>query len=191
MSTAVTVTRHMLTARIRTWVYIATLLTPMSERLEDLLAKQEVMRTMQHQDPAIQRALTMLNQPMNPVHTVTKDDYARLGIPARAERAVGFRVQQPGQPMDDRLFVNKHSDEYDIAQDPRNALASMMLAGVLAHEQTHTTEKDEYAPMRLEADFIRSKLPTLSGKQREVGEMYLQEVERMAQAADPKRWTKK
>jgi len=160
----------------------------MDELLEELTKREMANRTMEHEDPVIQRALKLLGQAVNPVQVVEPQDYNSINLPGalhdQASKAVGFRVWRGEQP-DEPIFVNKKSTVYDKASNPRSGnLEALLLASTLAHEQIHDTERGEVgegAALRKQADFLRSKLKTIrTPDERRSLEHYLRVIDERA-----------
>ncbi len=135
------------------------------ELLKRELVEQGVKRTQTNDDPAIQRALDMLNQPLNPISVVDFDTAMKLyqqhgdtlspvGVENRRKGLEGFRV-----PKDPQVYVSNSSPLYkQAAREKNNQAATALLAGVLVHEQTHGLEGPEFAPKQKEMDFLISQL---------------------------------
>lgn len=118
----------------------------------------DVPRSRQHPDPTIQRALDIVAQDLNPIQVVTP-------------RAPVHGWRQPdgdSDTLDPNIYINPKSDRYKGAKNPKNALAQVLLASTLVHEQIHNTDRrsvGEAAARRKQADFLISKLDTLTSKQ--------------------------
>jgi len=135
----------------------------MNDELTDELLKREVVRTMAHGDPAINRALQIVGQPINPVRVVGLDEiaelYKRMGDtgatdPKRRSQISGFRA--PGDPT---IYVSRESKEYKRASNEKDLPGHMLLAALLAHEDTHGPAlDDEVAAKQKERDFLIDRL---------------------------------
>lgn len=159
----------------------------MIDELEQELLKRELERTSQHADPVIQRALGVLGQAINPIRVVGSDDIqgvynnaglqlSEQGLTSRKTNMGGFRL-----PNDPTIYINSGSKHYKAARDTGNLGAAIILAGILAHEQTHNTElgsEGERAARQIEADFLRSKLTGLNPYPRKAVEERLSIVDR-------------
>lgn len=129
-------------------------------------------RTQRHQDPAIQSALDIVNQALNPVKVVTPkeivDIYAQRGIAKREPQierdVIGLRAPwAQGQEHDPHLYINGASKQYQKAAKGSD-LQQLLLAASLVHEQTHETERGdvgERAARAIESSFLESKLGTV------------------------------
>lgn len=160
---------------------------------EDPLEQELVQRTRTHVDPAIQSALNALGQDVNPVKVVGPEEIQKLystiykgdGMPdmrVRQSGLGGFRV-----PNDPNIYVNAESPTYRAAvKNPNDTAAAIMLAGILAHEQTHDTEGAELAPRRIEADFLRSKLGEVGWRKKSMLLDRIKENETIANAQQRK-----
>src|SRR5262245_9633902 len=141
------------------------------------MVEQEVKRTRVNSDLAIQRALDILAQNINPVKVVPWEEvkrlYAETGYPMtpkeerfKRDRLGGFRRQN-----DANIYVLDDSKEYRrAAKHPKDVGAALILAGILVHEQIHETEKEpnsEWATRRMESDFRQSKLDSVPSYQRD------------------------
>lgn len=141
---------------------------------EAITGRPAVKRTAQNTDPTIQKALALINQPINPVQAVTPaqivEIYGQRGFPKNEQQVkkqvIGFRAPVNAAVSDDpNLYINNASEQYRKASG-NSPLAQLLLAASLVHEQQHETEKGEmgeYASRRKEADFIESKMNTLPG----------------------------
>ena len=137
----------------------------------DPLALEQVMlerdaapRSRKHEDPAVQRALNLVNDDLNPVKLTTPQEaagiYKRTTLHTPSENMIAFRAPSSSDP---NIYVNKASEQYKRAVNkPNDKLAQLLLAASLVHEQTHDIEGSEYAPRRLEADFLRSRRKDLN-----------------------------
>lgn len=163
-----------------------------------ILRDREVKRT-QHVDPAIQRALVLVGQQLNPVEVVDakllkehyqtfRHDLDATHLEWAAQNIAAFRYPQMSDP---RIFVNAGAKLYrDAAKRPRNPVARLNLARTLVHEQIHNTEWDddegEYAAKRKEADWYREQLTRarLSHRDSQAAQEELKVLETRAQAAE-------
>jgi hypothetical protein len=141
---------------------------PTSE-LKDIAIRNEVARSREHDDPTIQRALTLVGQALNPIKVVDRTEaeeiYKRSAPQPPSPRVVGFRA--PFAPADPLIYINRESDQYkEAAKKPGDKLAQLLLSATLAHEQVHNTD-GEMAARRLEADYLESKLSLLSPRDRQ------------------------
>jgi hypothetical protein len=122
----------------------------------DELTRELAARSTSHEDPTIQRALTVLGQGVNPIKVVSPEEtsaiYAKYGKQP-SEGVLGFRA--PGDKKDVNIYINSESNLYKQAK--RSPLAQTLLAGTLAHEQVHNTDGEE-AARRIESDFLRSQM---------------------------------
>jgi hypothetical protein len=144
--------------------------------LQELVAR-EIERTRKNSDPTIQRALDILGQDVNPVKVVPWDEVKRLydeaGYPVtpKEEKEKRERLGAFRRPNDPNIYISGEAKEYRRAvKNPKDIGAALILAGILAHEQTHETEKgpdSEWATRRKESDFLQSKLETVPSYQRD------------------------
>ena len=137
-----------------------------------------------HHHPAIQQALAVVGQTVNPIRVVgsaqIRELYAgRAGVSPPGPGLNAFRA--PGNPADPHIYVNEDSAIYRTAVEKPSPLALLTLAATLVHEQVHNTDA-ELAAYRLQADFVRSRLPRLPWRQREAGRAYLERLDGKAQA---------
>lgn len=154
-----------------------------ADDLAVLLARNETARTAVHTDPTIQRALTLLAQPVNPVRLVTPNDYDAIGLPKPlhpfTSKQSGFRVRR-GETADPDIFINKDSPLYKAAQNTQNQIAATVLASTIAHEQTHSTEHGsvgERAAQRIQADWLRTQVGNLPPRERDRLWAYIRELD--------------
>ena len=161
----------------------------MNDDLINELVKREVERTRTHEDPVIQRALSMLNDAINPVQVVDPAEIVRIyeqyGIrPARrnfTDDVIAFRAPTAAGAADPNIYVNRSSAQYKTAK--RDPWSALKLAATLAHEQTHNTERGiegERAARRIEADFIRSRAKALPNQYRKSANEYVQALDGLA-----------
>jgi len=133
---------------------------PDPQPLEQVLLQREaVQRTRKHEDPAVQRALDIAGQDLNPVKLVDPMEaqaiYSKTIDAKPSPKLQGFRAPQSTDPT---IYVNRESNVYkNAAKNPNNKLAQLLLASLLIHEQTHDEGSSELVPQRFEADFLRSK----------------------------------
>jgi hypothetical protein len=95
----------------------------------------------------------------------------RIDVPAFAAR--------PGDPSDANIYVNEASAVYASAVRKPSALALLKLAATLVHEQVHNTD-GEFAAYRLQSDFVRSRLTSIPGQQRDEAHAYVQGLDARA-----------
>jgi hypothetical protein len=145
------------------------------------VASAEVTAT--HTDPAIQRALLVIGQPISPVKLVSVEEireiYHRLGAAPPPSGLNAFRVIADG--ADRRIHVNRDSDLYRRAARNPSPVDILRLAATLVHEQVHDTD-GEHAAYRVQADFVRSRLMDLPHRHREEARRYLQQLDERANA---------
>ena len=143
----------------------------------------DVERTMRHDDSAIQQALIVLGQAINPIRVVSPEEireiYARAGIGEPPAGLHAFRAQR--DMSDPNIYVNKNSPVYRNAARKPSALSVLKLAAMLAHEQLHNTD-GEFAAYRVQSDFFRSKLNGMPWRQREAARQHLQELDARARS---------
>jgi hypothetical protein len=130
-------------------------------------------------DPTIRRALDCLGQVVDPVEVVSLDEATALyaGVPgagAPSPGVIAFRLRR-GDSMS-RIFVNREAGTYRGAARKPTALSILQLAATLLHEQVHRTD-GEQAAYRLQADFVRSRLPRVPRRERARAERYLESLE--------------
>ena len=147
------------------------------------------LRTNRHHDPVIQRALAIVGEPLNPVVVVdierARQMYARTpGAGGLSPRVNAFRA--PGNRGDPRIYLLSQSVVYRRAARSPTVLDMLKLAATLVHEQIHAEDGDA-AAYRLQADFVRSRLHSLPGAQREPGRRYLEALEARAVGLAPER----
>lgn len=150
----------------------------------ELVAQRpDVERTMHHDDPAIQHALTVLGQAVNPIRVADAEEireiYARTRGGAPPAGLNAFRA--PGDMSDPNIYVNKNSLVYRRAAQKPSALTMLKLAATLAHEQVHNTDRD-FAASRLQSDFVRSRMNSMPWRQQEEARRYLQGLDARASA---------
>jgi hypothetical protein len=141
-------------------------------------------RRTQHDDPAIQQALTVLGQAVNPVRVLgeaqIREIYTRtLGTDPLPAGLNAFRV--PRGANDPNIYVNKESMVYTRAASKASAVALLKLAATLAHEQVHNTD-GEFAAYRLQSDLVRSRLKSVPRLQQDEVRKYLQNLDARANA---------
>lgn len=138
---------------------------------------------MHHADSAIQQALIVLGQAVNPVLVVGPEEiheiYARAGIGDPTAGLNAFR--SPDDMTDPNIYVNRDSAVYMNAVRKPSALTALKLAATLAHEQVHNSDGDA-AAYRLQSDFVRDKLRGLPWHQQEGARRYLEELDARARA---------
>jgi hypothetical protein len=135
-------------------------------------------------DPTIRHALRLLGQSLNPVRVLgeaqIREMYARIpGVVLRSAGLNAFRA--PGTPNDPYIYVNGESVVYKRASKQPSALAVLMLAATLAHEQVHNTD-GEAAAYRLQSDFVRSQQGSVPARQQDELRQYLQTIDARAWA---------
>src|SRR5262245_55523426 len=88
--------------------------------------RAEAPRTMQHEDPVLQRALLVLGQPVSPIVVLDPNQIravyagaARAGLPPAG--LIAFRA--PGDASDANIYVNRESPVYRSAARKPTALA--------------------------------------------------------------------
>lgn len=151
----------------------------MDPLLEELTRRELSERSMTHEDAVIQRAMSLLGQPVNPVQVVSQSDVEAIYREAAPERVKnrqdeirlwgvgGFR--RPNDEEDPNIYINKNHELYRRAKDKGDNLGNLLMAATLAHEQTHNTEhgnEGERAARRIESDFLRSRIDTLPSHDR-------------------------
>lgn len=134
---------------------------------------------MQHEDPAIQQALIVLGQAVNPIRvagpTQIRELYARTpGVGAPMAGLDAFRA--PGDMNDPNIYVNGGSVVYRSAAPKPSAFALVKLAATLVHEQVHNTDGD-LAAYRLQADFVRSRLKSVPRREQEEARLYVRRLD--------------
>jgi hypothetical protein len=155
-------------------------------RLEQELIAREIEAVAAHDDPVVARALALIGSTLShPIRIVDHEEAMRMyeqagekmskqGRQQRKRGLGGFRA--PGDPKDKTLYVNRESDQYRAARNRKDAAAAHVMAGILVHEATHDAD-GEFAARRKEADWLRSKLAGLSGKDRRVLEDRIRSIE--------------
>jgi hypothetical protein len=144
---------------------------------------ENVTRTLEHDHPAIQQALMVLGQAVNPVPVIgaaeIRDLYLRMSGGSPPTGLNAFRARSA--ITEPNIYVNSDSAVFRAAAAKPSAVAILKLAATLAHEQVHNTDGD-LAAYRLQSDFIRSKLGTVPKRQREEARAYLESIESKAVA---------
>lgn len=150
---------------------------------EPVLRRPDVVRMLTNGDPAIQQALTLLGQPINPVRVAGPELIRRLyaRTPGAGEPPRGLRAFRAGDRGDPFIYVARRSPEYTRVAARGTALAVLALAGTLVHEQVHNTDGG-HAAARLEADFVRSRLGQVPRHEWAATRLYLDQLEMRAQA---------
>jgi hypothetical protein len=122
------------------------------------IRRPDQVRSLQHSDPVIQRALVLVGQPLNPIRVagprLIQRLYSRVTEALPPPTLQAFRS---GDPRDPLIYVYGRSAVYDDAAYQQTLLADLKLAAVLVHEHVHNTDR-EPAALRMEADFFRSQL---------------------------------
>lgn len=145
--------------------------------------RPDVERTLVHDDPVIQEALLVVGQPLNPIEVVDGQRIRDLYMHEAGIRPTSgldaFRA--PGTAADPYIYVNRASVIYRSAARRSSTLARLKLAAVLVHEQVHNTDR-EFAACRLQADFFRSRLHLVPGRDLSAARHYLEGLEARARA---------
>jgi predicted acyl esterase len=159
------------------WFPFSSLLTP----------RGEAPRTATHDDPAVQRALTAIGEPLNPVQILTPEQIAEVyrqhgyDLGSRVADVIAFRAPtvQPSGQFDPHIYLNAEAERIRNARTKPSPLNDLLLQGTLVHEQTHNTETGpggELAAMQLERDYLTDKLPTLRGLARRQAEARVKQI---------------
>lgn len=153
----------------------------MSSSLSGAADGQNLERSIHHDDPVIQQALIVVGQPVNPVKAVglgeIREIYARVRAGAPPAGLIAFRAT--GDRSDLSIYVNRDSSVYKDAARSSSALGLLKLAATLVHEQVHNTD-GEFAAYRLQSDFLRSRLSSLSRRQQDDARRYLRGLDARA-----------
>ena len=137
-----------------------------------------------HHHLAIQQALAVVGQAVNPVKVVGSSQIQALyaGMPGVRSPGTGLNAfRAPGNPADPYIYVNEESAIYRTAVEKPSPLALLALAATLVHEHVHDTDSD-LAAYRVQSDFVRSRLSSLPRQQRQAGRAYLERLDAKAQA---------
>jgi len=128
-------------------------------------------------DPTVRHALHLLGPSTDEVIVLAAHQvrslYARMGTTVPAG-LTAFRI--PGASP---IYVNATSPVYADAAHDASPFNVLRLAATLLHERIHETD-DEFAASRLQADFVRSRLPFLPRSERERAERYWRRLETRA-----------
>jgi len=150
-----------------------------------LTPRSEVPRTGTHADPAVQRALNLIDDPLNPVQLLTAEElrevYRRHGydLGQRGGDIIAFRAPNASGVYDPHIYLNADAERIRNARTDPSPLNDLLLAGTLVHEQTHNTEsgpQGELAAMQLEMDYLASQVPTLKGWDRRQAEARVKQI---------------
>lgn len=103
-------------------------------------------------DPVVDEAVRLIKKRFGPIPRIYVVDPASLRVKTSSTKTPAFRIWY-GDQVNPNIFVNKFGDLYKYASsgDP---CALKSLAGVLAHEVTHTRTKDEMEPSRVELGML-------------------------------------
>lgn len=149
-------------------------------RLETKDIRAPVAPDIKPDDPAIRRALQILQQPVDPIRVVTPEEARAIcATYGKTPSPMMMAFRAPGVASDPNIYINSKSEAYRKT-GRGDSLALLQLAATLAHEQVHGTEggvEGERAARRIEADFIRSKLKSVHPAQRKDAERHLRSVE--------------
>ena len=150
-----------------------TLWLPVTAVANGFVRRPDVSRTLHHEDPVIERALTELGQPLNRIAVISPAEIRRIYVRAGAGwPSPGLEAfRSPLDPGDPTIYVNREAPAYKMAARARSAFDLLKLASILVHEQVHNTDI-EFAAYRLQADFIRSRLRKLPGQERDRARRY-------------------
>lgn len=139
--------------------------------------------SMDHADPAIQRALAMLGEPVGSIRVVNREQareiYRRWNAGDPSPGLSAFRVR--GGTIGATIHVNGDSAVYRDAAAKPTAIALLKLAATLVHEQVHHTDGD-HAAYRLQSDFVRSRLNALPRNQQAEARRYIRSLDTRAAA---------
>jgi hypothetical protein len=141
-------------------------------------------RTTEHHDPVIRQALALLGQAVNPVKVVGPEEvpetYRRWGSFLSPPSGLNA-FRGPDRRCDPYIYVSRGARVYRASAAKPSPINLLKLAATLAHEQVHNSD-GEHAAYRLQSDFVRSRIRSLSWRHRGEAQHYLGELDARAAA---------